>query len=241
MSSSATSLPVLIPDLAQSDPSSFQGIWEAPYGSLSETAQEIRRNLVDFRNGLDQPPVLTPEDVASRLTAGHLRPLPKGWLAVPLGTDRRRVLTPIITHDATREAAEKMASTTDPGRALRHALTRPGAVRWSWAAHPQRRVPTAKVLTETGFCPDGGTWFLVYGGSPDVLDTPGVTKAIVELSRGVALSDVLFWHRQSGVAPVCFSVGAGAGDRSGTTVPFPNPDAAEQLRTELIKSKGGKS
>jgi len=224
------------PGLEPGDPTTLQGVWEADYASLSPTARELRRHLVDFRNSLDQPPILTPEDVATKLAAGHLRPLSGGWLAVPLGADRRRILSPIITHDGAREASVKMQGAADPARALRHALTRPGAVRWSWAAHPQKRVPTAEVLTRTGFCPPGGVWLLVYGGSPaTVLAIDAVTEALEALLAAAPVADVVFWHRQRDAVPVCYSIGAGAGDRGGELVEFPTAEAAARLRVALQK------
>lgn len=85
-------------------------------------------------------------------------------------------------------------------------------------------------------------WLVLYGGEPDVLSKPGVSKGLATLYRRKPIADVLFYHcdKNSGVTPTLWSCRAGVGMRetgapNGEVVPFPDVDALNAIRKEMTQ------
>lgn len=111
----------------------------------------------------------------------------------------------------------------DPNR-TRRVRTRSDGAR-EYVRFVSDKVPTAAMLAANGL-PEGGVHLIIYGGSPEVLDHPGVAEAIAALKVASPIADVLFWHLQSGTSPTLYSLLAGCGESGGRRVEFPNPDRA---------------
>lgn len=217
-------------------PQTLMSIWEADIETLPVEARELRRQLLEARNAFDQAPILTPEDLADLIEKGRLRLLASQWLVVPLAADRRRVLGPVLTDDAVAGIAT--AATAGPdglARRVRKLLAEPGAYRWAYQSLLSRSVPDPEELATTCPLPTGGTYVVLYGGSPEVLDEHDTATELEALLRSHPVSDVVFRHLTSNAAPALYSLGCGRGEQAGTAIPFPNQDLVVRLRAGLRK------
>jgi hypothetical protein len=220
-------------------PQSFVGVWQADLDQLPTAAREVRRHLVDFRNAIEQAPVLSAADLADLLESGRLRPLRNCWLVIPLGADRRRVLSPVLTEEGVMAVVDAAKEDhPEVARNVRRALAEATSFRWAWQSHVSRRVPLAADLDEALPLPRGGRYVLVFGGSPELLEHDGIRQALERLLERAPVADVCFWTLAQGAAPTCFSLGEGRGQQGGRPVEFPNTQTAAELRAAL---QGGAS
>lgn len=219
---------------SSTDPQTLLGIWEAEIDTLSEPSRELRRQIAEVRNAFEQAPILTPEDVIDLIERKKRLDVRAGkWLIIPLTADRHRVLTPVLTDDAHAAiAAAALLGTPDTlSRRLKRVLAEPGMYRWVYASFFGRALPDAETLAETCPLPTAGTYLVLYGGSPEVLDT--VADELEALCAALPVADVMFRHLTPNSAPAFYSLGCGRGEQAGAEIPFPNPTIAAQLRAGL--------
>lgn len=89
-----------------------------------------------------------------------------------------------------------------------------------------RKLPTAKQLKDAPV-PQGGTYILIYGGSPQILEVADVASQIAELRKQLPIADVLFWHLIENQPPALYSLRAGCADQAGKRLEFPNKKQLE--------------
>lgn len=189
----------------------FPGLWEATkpetlvelvnadYDSLDPQARELRALAMQMVHAFERKPVHTAKAAMELLEAHHLS-APKGkWNVVALGADRQRIY-------------ERAAGTN---LRLVHMVT--------------ATMPDAKTLARKAPIPEGGTYLVLRGSSPDVLSSADELNAYRRLKQTVPIADVLLWEDQDDVATF-WSIGAGAGQRGSAVVNFPNQDLLDQWR-----------
>lgn len=189
----------------------FPGLWEATkpetlvelvnadYDSLDPQARDLRALAMQMVHAFERKPVHTAKAALELLEAHHLS-APKGkWNVVALGADRERMY-------------ERAAGTN---LRLVHMVT--------------ATMPDAKTLARKAPIPEGGTYLILRGGSPDVLESSSELDAYHRLKQTVPIADVLLWEDQADVATF-WSIGAGAGQRGSAVISFPNQDLLEQWR-----------
>jgi len=189
----------------------FPGLWDATkpenlvelvnadYDSLDPQARDFRALAMQMVHAFERKPVHTAKAAMELLEAHHLS-APKGkWNVVALGADRERMY-------------ERAAGTN---LRLVHMVT--------------ATMPDAKTLARKAPIPEGGTYLVLRGGSPDVLTSPAELDAYRRLRQTVPIADVLLWDDQADVATF-WSIGAGAGQRGSAVVSFPDQDLLDQWR-----------
>jgi|LauGreDrversion4_1035100.scaffolds.fasta_scaffold00311_15 hypothetical protein len=189
----------------------FPGLWDATkpdnlvelvntdYDSLDPQARDLRALAMQMVHAFERKPVHTAKAAMELLEAHHLS-APKGkWNVVALGADRERMY-------------ERAAGTN---LRLVHMVT--------------ATIPDAKTLARKAPIPDGGTYLVLRGGSPDVLSNSNELDAFKRLKQTTPIADVLLWDDQADVATF-WSIGAGAGQRGSAVVSFPDPDLLNQWR-----------
>lgn len=144
------------------------------------------------------------------------------------------------------EKSFPIANTVAARQLLEQHILRPTAKQWTvWALdenfcragvreganlryyrHVSWQVPAVEQLRAE--CPLGGGvgYFIVYGGSPQVLDD--TADELARLLAAVPVIDVLFWSLEKGKQPALFSLRGGLGSQAKAEVQFPNPDALER-------------
>lgn len=157
---------------------------------------EHRRDLLDAIRSHERKPVTSPEVVLDLLTHRLIRPVARKWLVYTLNERRERKLVP-----------------------------HPNGEDMSYQSLVSAKVPTIKKLSEELALPTGGSYLLLYGGGPQVLED--AADEIGALFADLPISDVLFWQLETGKPATLYSLRAGVGDRDGNTVEFPDPELVD--------------
>lgn len=88
-----------------------------------------------------------------------------------------------------------------------------------------RFVPEASELPTL---PPDGTYLVLYGGGPEVLQIPDVRERLIRLQEAVPVADVLFRLLETGPRSTLFSLRQGFGVHSRSRVEFPDPELVTQ-------------
>lgn len=172
----------------------------ADYDSLPTHARDLRALAMALVHAFERKPVHTAKAALELLEAHHLS-APKGkWNVVALGADRERMY-------------ERVAGTN---LRLVHYVS--------------ASLPDARTLTKKAPLPEGGTYLILRGGSPEILSDNDALTAYRQLKQSVSIADVLLWEDQ-GDAATFWSVGAGAGQRGSAVVSFPDDQSLQKWRT----------
>ena len=140
-----------------------------------------------------------------------------------------------------KQAADKLPPLSGPSavlKALRNGWLKPRALRWMtyplderrrrvttansaggarYVTHISNKVPSPDELPPV---PTGGTYLLLFGGSPAVLEIPGVPQRLRKLTGTAPVSDVVFWHLTREHPDTLFSLKFAAADRGGSVAEF---------------------
>ena len=171
----------------------------ADYDSLPQAARDLRALAMQMVHAFERKPVHTAKAAQELLEAHHLS-APKGkWNVVALDADRERMY-------------ERVAGTN---LRLVH--------------HVSVSIPDARTLAKKMPIPEGGTYLILRGGSPEVLNDIDALASYRQLKSTVPIADVLLWDDQ-GDAATFWSIGAGAGQRGSAVVNFPNEDSLQKWR-----------
>lgn len=87
-------------------------------------------------------------------------------------------------------------------------------------------VPEASELPEL---PEGGTYLVLRGGGPDILDIDDVRHRLRALQQAVPVADIVFRRIRKGEAPTVWSMREGCGSAANERVEFPNPDHLKEV------------
>jgi hypothetical protein len=180
-------------------PSTLVELVNADYDSLDPLARDLRALAMQMVHAFERKPVHTARAAMELLEAHHLS-APKGkWNIIALGADRERIY-------------ERAAGTN---LRLLHMVS--------------SKLPDAKTLTRKVPIPEGGTYLIIRGGSPSVLEDEMTLKTYRNLKQSVPVADVILWDDQDDVANF-WSIGAGAGQRGSVVIGFPDQDLLEHWR-----------
>jgi hypothetical protein len=180
-------------------PSTMVELVNADYDSLDPLARDLRALAMQMVHAFERKPIHTARAAMELLEAHHLS-APKGkWNIVALGVDRERIY-------------ERAAGTN---LRLVHLVS--------------STLPDAKTLTRKAPVPEGGTYLIIRGGSPAVLEDETSLQSYRNLKQSVSVADVILWDDQSDVANF-WSIGAGAGQRGSVVISFPDQDLLETWR-----------
>lgn len=181
-------------------PSTLVELVNADYESLDQYGRDLRALAMQLVFAFERKPVLTARNAMELLEAHHLT-APRGkWNVVALGPDRERMY-------------ERAKGTT---LRLVHYLS--------------SALPEPSVLAKKVPLPEGGTYLLIRGGGPDVLDDPKTLDAYLRLKNAHPIADVVLWDDGADVATF-WSVGAGVGQRGNAVIDFPAPGVLDNWRT----------
>lgn len=190
----------LFPEIWGADqPSRLVDLVNADYESLDDTARALRALAVQLVHSFERAPVLTAK-AAQKLLEDHHLPVRVGkWVTVALNAERERIYA------------------KGKGGAMRqvHAVT--------------NEFPTKDVLDKRAPIPEGGTYLVIYGGSPEILQDSDACHAKRTLTSEAPVADVLLWDVDDEGA-TCWSIAAGGGARGSVPTEFPDTDALEKWR-----------
>ena len=177
-------------------------------GELS-VVLEHRADVIAALQSQDKVAITSPEVVLKMLSGKRklIRPMAHKWLIYVLNDKRERKLVPRSDGD---------------GMTYQTLVT--------------RRVPTPERLRSEAPLPHNGTYLMLYGGGPQILEVTdaksSVAADLADLERSLPVADMLFWHLEADQPPALYSLRKGLGDRGGAAIPFPNEDLMKKARNE---------
>lgn len=168
----------------------------------------VRKHLIMAALSSSEPAALSVESAKAMIESNFIFPMAKKWVVYPLRRDRTRIISP---RDGGGADALKVIT---------------------------RRVPVASELKQGAPLPEGGTYLIVYGGSPDIIGLANkknerVETDIAQLFKNLPVADILFRLLEKGEPSALFSLRAGMGEKGGQPVEFPYRDVMSRLR-ELL-------
>jgi hypothetical protein len=202
--------PQTLAELMDADPKTIQ----------HPLARALRAMAVDLTNRSEKHYITGPWSVLELIAKGYvIHPWSDAWVCYALSGERQPILVPKKPKkgEASSTAQEYLRKAT---RLIPHAEDLP-------------TLPHERGKRESA-------WLIVYGGTPEVLSKPGVAKGLTTLARKLPISDVVFYHSdtETGTQPTLWSVRAGCGmsgasRHSAIEVPFPDPEKAAEIRSNL--------
>jgi hypothetical protein len=215
-------LSALVPDWPATAPDNGVELRRTDYDALKEdliaggatpeqisTVMSMRKHLIMAALSSSEPAALSVESAKMMIESNFLFPMAKKWVVYPLRRDRTRVITP---RDGGGADALKVIT---------------------------RKVPTAAQLKQDAPLPEGGTYLIVYGGSPEIIGLSNkygvrVDTDVATLLKSVPVADILFRLLEKGEPSALFSLRAGKGEKGGQSLDFPDRAVMKQLRELVI-------
>lgn len=186
-------------DWSAEAPKNLNDLVDADYDSLDDKSKTLRALAINLVQRFEREPIHTPM-VAKKMLEDHHLPVRRNkWVAVVL--------------DSSKEKNFVRAE----GGAMR--------LNHSVSTNPFE----SKKLSSKAVLPENGKYLIIYGGSPSILNDPGVADNLATLREEVPVADILFWYADSAVSEF-YSVGAGVGMSGSTEISFPDPVMLEKVR-----------
>ena len=202
--SDTPTLQELIPGYPDEGPPTLLGLYFADYSELNEVQKALRKQAVELHQNAGEVRITSPVIALELLLPPKNKTQHVGQLKVVQDT----WTTYVLDHDRKR-----VLRRTEHG--------------WSYLKETSGIVPEAAELPPL---PMNGTYLLLWGGSPEVLEIPGVCQRLRKLQHSVPVADVLFWNHQKGTTPTLYSLKTGCGDQGGTRVEFVHPDLVKEAQ-----------
>jgi hypothetical protein len=181
-------------------PNTLVELVKADYDTLPKNARDLRALAMLMVHAFERKPVHTAKAALELLEAHHLS-APKGkWNIVALGADRERTYERIA---GTNLRLVHFVSTT---------------------------MPDAKLLSKKAPIPDGGTYLILRGGSPDIMSDTETLKAYRQLKKALPVADIILWEDQ-GDSATFWSIGAGVGQCGTSVMNFPDQELLQKWKS----------
>ena len=94
------------------------------------------------------------------------------------------------------------------------------------------KLPTGEILKKKVPLPKNGSYLIIFGGGPAILDDPEMLKLWQNLSSNFLVSDVIFWDDKE-VSADFWSLGAGIGQQGNQILQFPNQLSLTKWRNPI--------
>lgn len=197
---SETTLSGLFPGLwAAENPTTLMDLVAADFDQLDDRARALRALAMELVHSHERAPVLTAADTVRMLEDHFLKTLPWKWTAVALNARRERM----------------------------YVKTQSGGMR-QLTVNDKYLMPAWKLKKEAPL-PEGGAYLLLYGGSPQVLESDKALQVWKDLRTALPVCDIVCWEK-SPDGHIAWSVGAGVGMRGNDVLDFPQPETLEKWR-----------